>query len=72
QGFILGRGNQQISPSVVREVGPENLLVIATPTKLRETPLLRVDTGDLSLDERLRGFIKVMTGYARYRMVRVA
>ncbi|MCU0861880.1 MAG: ATP-NAD kinase family protein, partial [Methanomassiliicoccales archaeon] len=45
QGFILGRGNQQISSKVVRKVGLGNLVVLAAPTKLRETKVLRVDTG---------------------------
>ena len=46
QGFILGRGNQQISPRIVRRVGTGNIIVVATPHKLRETPVLYVDSGD--------------------------
>ena len=49
QGFILGRGNQQISAAVVRKVGLHNLIVVATPHKLRETPFLYVDSGDPEL-----------------------
>ncbi len=71
QGFILGRGNQQISPRVVGEVGEDNIDVVATPTKLRSTPVIRVDTGDPELDEVLRGYIRVLTGFRRYRMVKV-
>ncbi len=71
QGYILGRGNQQISPRVIRRVGLESIIVVATPTKLRETPVLRVDTGDPELDEKLRGYIRVLTGYARYKLVQV-
>ncbi len=71
QGYILGRGNQQLSPTVLRAIGLENIVVVATPTKLRKTPVLRVDTGDSELDERLRGHIKVLTGYGRYRIVKV-
>lgn len=71
QGFILGRGNQQISPKVLGAVGRENILVVATPTKLAGTPVLRVDTGDPALDAQLRGRIKVITGYKRRRMVEV-
>ncbi len=55
QGHILGRGNQQISPAVLRHVGPGHVLVIATQTKLLSLegrPLL-VDTGDQDLDEQL-------------------
>ncbi|MEM4700051.1 MAG: ATP-NAD kinase family protein [Candidatus Nezhaarchaeales archaeon] len=61
QGFILGRGNQQISPEVVRRVGKGGLLVIATSRKLRSLDALRVDTGDAGLDAELRGTIRVLT-----------
>ncbi len=71
QGFIFGRGNQQISHEVVRRVGAANLVIVATPTKLRHTPVLRVDTGDPELDAELRGTAKVTTGYRRRKLVRV-
>ena len=72
QGFFFGRGNQQISSSVVEAVGIENIIVIATPTKLRDTPVLRVDTGDLQLDAEFGGHVKVVIGYGRKRLVKVA
>lgn len=72
QGFIFGRGNQQISQKVVRSVGVENIVVIATPTKVRDTPILRVDTGDPLLDSELRKPVKVLTGYRRRKLMRVA
>lgn len=74
QGFILGRGSQQISPDVIRKVGRENLLVIATPKKLatlRGRPLL-VDTGDSEVDRMLAGYIRVITGYKRRSVHRVS
>jgi predicted polyphosphate/ATP-dependent NAD kinase len=71
QGFILGRGNQQISAKVVRKVGLENLVVLAAPTKLRETRVLRVDTGDDELDRKLKGFRNVVVGFRLGTMVRV-
>jgi predicted polyphosphate/ATP-dependent NAD kinase len=61
QGFILGRGNQQISPKVIRKVGARNIIVVATSTKLKGLDALRVDTGDAELDAQLRGRIKVLT-----------
>lgn len=51
QGFVLGRGNQQLSPAVIKSIGPDNLMVIATPAKLAPTPILRFDTGDSDLDQ---------------------
>ena len=71
QGFIFGRGNQQISPRIIRMVGVANVMVIATPTKLRGTPVLRVDTGDPALDRDFSGRMKVIVGYGRRRLVSV-
>jgi predicted polyphosphate/ATP-dependent NAD kinase len=63
QGFIFGRGDQQISHRVIEKVGIRNIIVIATPIKMHETRVLRVDTGDPELDEQLRGYGKVIIGY---------
>jgi len=71
QGFFLGRGNQQISARIVRKVGIENLVVLAAPTKLRETRVLRVDSGDAELDRSLRGFRNVVVGFRMGALVRV-
>ncbi len=50
QGFVLGRGNLQVSPAVIRRIGVPNVIVVSTPSKLNATPILRVDTGDAELD----------------------
>ena len=71
QGFIFGRGNQQISPEVIRQVGRDNIVVVAAEGKLRSLKCLRVDTGDPSLDDALRGYIKVITDYKKEHMMRV-
>ena len=63
QGFIFGRGNQQISPAVIRKVGLDNVIVVATKQKMWGLRTLRVDTGDSSLDRELRGQIRVITDY---------
>lgn len=65
QGHILGRGNQQISPRIVRGAGIDNLLVVATKTKLKTLdgrPFL-LDSGDADLDQELSGLRRVLSGY---------
>jgi predicted polyphosphate/ATP-dependent NAD kinase len=65
QGFIFGRGNQQISPEVIRRVGLDNVIVVATEGKLRNLKRLRVDTGDANLDAAFRERkMKVVADYA--------
>jgi predicted polyphosphate/ATP-dependent NAD kinase len=71
QGFFLGRGNQQISPRVIEAVGTDNLVIVSTPTKLRDTSVLKVDSGDPALDQKLRRRTKVVTGYKRKKLVEV-
>jgi len=63
QGFILGRGSQQISPAVVRQVGINRVIVVATPHKLRETPALYVDSGDPEIDAGFGPSVQVISGY---------
>jgi len=68
QGHILGRGNHQISPEVIKQAGWKNFQLIATKSKLNDLdgrPLL-VDTGDVELDHQLFGSKKVITGYRDY------
>jgi len=63
QGFIFGRGNQQISPEVIRKVGKNNIIVVATENKMKNLKRLKVDTGDTELDTAFHGTIKVLTDY---------
>jgi predicted polyphosphate/ATP-dependent NAD kinase len=63
QGFLLGRGNQQISARVVRSAGIKNLIVVATPRKLAELPTLYLDSGDAELDREFGDSIQVISGY---------
>jgi predicted polyphosphate/ATP-dependent NAD kinase len=69
QGFVFGRGNQQISPKVIRQVGLDNITVIATENKLSNLKNLRVDTGDAELDADFCGSIKVVTDYKKEHSV---
>ncbi|PVX24109.1 MAG: ATP-NAD kinase [Candidatus Bathyarchaeum sp.] len=63
QGFIFGRGNQQISSQVIRKVGKDNIIVVATENKMKNLKRLKVDTGDTELDSSFSGTIKVLTDY---------
>jgi predicted polyphosphate/ATP-dependent NAD kinase len=74
QGLLFGRGNQPISPAVLREVGRGGIVVVSTPEKihgLRGRPLL-VDSGDPEVDRWLTGYIKVITGYHERIVYRVS
>jgi predicted polyphosphate/ATP-dependent NAD kinase len=73
QGILLGRGNQQISPEIVKRVGKERLIVSATKNKLQniDQKVLRVDTGDAETDRMLKGYIKVVTDYKEWRLTQV-
>lgn len=65
QGHIFGRGNQQLSPRVLKAIGKENIMIIATKSKLaalNSRPLIS-DTGDNELDQYFAGYMSVITGY---------
>lgn len=74
QGFIFGRGNQQIAPRVIQKVGRENILVVSLSEKLnamKGEPFM-VDTGDSSVDEMLAGYMQVIVGYWEKVIYRIA
>jgi len=73
QGFILGRGNLQLSPKVIKKIGLDNIIVISTPSKLVTTPVIRVDTGDKELDHLFakKEFLMIVIGYRLSRVVKI-
>ncbi|HKX09896.1 MAG TPA: NAD(+)/NADH kinase, partial [Stellaceae bacterium] len=73
QGFIFGRGNQQISAPVIRAIGRDNIVLLATQRKIASLGenLLRVDTGDPALDATLKGYIRVRIAPGRSTLMRV-
>ena len=74
QGHILGRGNQQLTPALIRRIGRDNFQVLASKGKLSGLagrPLL-VDSNDAALDAQWQGFIAVTTGYRDQVMYRVS
>lgn len=74
QGYILGRGNQQLSPRIIRQIGKDGIIIVASKDKLaslRGRPLL-VDTGDEDLNRTLGGYVRVITGFDEIAMYKVA
>jgi len=71
QGMILGRGNQQISPKVIKIIGKENIIVISTRYKIGTIKSLKVDTQDPALDEELKGFMRVIVDFNELRMIKI-
>ncbi len=73
QGFLIGRGNLQLSPDVLRAIGFESILGVATPSKLLGLSSVRIDTGDPLLDDEYqqRRFIKLLQGYRTTRVIRI-
>jgi len=74
QGFLLGRGNQQISARVLRRVGVENLVIVAGADKVAalHPPVLRVDLGDGERENLLEGYRRVRVAPDRSMVLRVS
>ena len=73
QGFLFGRGNQQITPDVIRKVGIESVTVVGSRSKIEALHPRRLltDSGDDEMDRQLRGYLRVITGYREEMVVRV-
>jgi len=71
QGFLIGRGNLQLSPSVLRKIPIDDILGVVTPAKLISVRRLRIETGDEKLDQRFSGkkYMKVLQGYRTTRVL---
>jgi len=74
QGFLIGRGNLQLSPEVLRLIGIDNILGVVTPAKLLSVRRLRIETGDSELDANFAAmrYMKVLQGYRTTRVLPVS
>lgn len=74
QGSLLGRGNKQLGPAVLRRFAPERITILSSTEKLLalNPPTLWVDTGDPELDARLSGYVRVDVGPRRQIVMKVS
>ncbi len=70
QGFLFGRGNQEIGPEVIRRALPSGVICVSSYQKVIGLPCLRVDSGDPELDRSFRS-MKVLVGYNEYFSMRI-
>ena len=70
-GFIFGRASKQFTPEVLKSIGKENVIVVATEDKISRLECLRVDTGNVETDNNLKEHIKVITGYKTETIIEV-
>ena len=68
QGFVFGRGNQQLSPAVIERSTVE---IVAAREKLDGLGVLRVDVDDPDVEDELRGWVKVRVGRFERRMMKI-
>jgi predicted polyphosphate/ATP-dependent NAD kinase len=74
QGFLFGRGNQQIGPALLKRVGRAGIIVMCGARKLTELdpPVLRIDTGDPAVDRKLSGYFRVRTAPGQSMMMKAS
>ena len=74
QGFLIGRGNLQLSPDVLKAITVNNILGVVTPAKLLSVRRLRIETGDTDLDREFaaKKYLKVLQGYRTTRVLPLA
>jgi predicted polyphosphate/ATP-dependent NAD kinase len=72
QGFLLGRGNQQLGPDVLARIQwPPLIIAAAAKLAALPQPVLLVDTGDAGLDAQLAGHVQVRTGRRQAMLMRI-
>lgn len=69
--YLIGRGNQQISPKAYEKAGRDGLIIITSLSKLSGKNVVYIDTGDPGLDKRLAGYIRAVIGYREEIIIRL-
>ncbi len=69
QGFLLGRGNQQISSRVLKNAQSFEFLIVSTENKLDTIEKLEIDLDEqVDIPDIRYNYIRVLTGYHQYAM----
>jgi predicted polyphosphate/ATP-dependent NAD kinase len=71
QGFVFGRGNKQFTPKILNRLGKKNIIIISTAEKIRGLKKLIVDTGDIKIDDMLKGLAQVIIGYKEELIIEI-
>jgi len=69
QGIIFGRGNQVVSPDVIKRVGLNNIIIVSPRWKLNGLKCLYIDTDDPDLNKKFPKAVKVIIGYREYKVM---
>jgi len=70
QGYLIGRGNQQLTPEVLRLLGKDRIIVVSSRSKLSRVRYLLIDSGDVEVDRELSGFYRVITGFGEMYVIK--
>jgi len=70
QGYLIGRGNQQLTPEILKALGRDRLIVVSSKDKLLKLKYLLIDTGDPEVDKHLSGYYRIIVGYGEEYVVK--
>lgn len=72
QGFVIGRGNHQLTAHVLERLERGKLVLVAEPAKLGELAgRLRIDAPTAALNEKFRGTARILLGQGEIAVGRI-